>query len=311
MRVIYLVLLAMCLPSAIAHAEYGHVKHDGYKVKLGVAMQQVVPDEWAVNFTDNSLRNYQVHWSKGVRWTEVLDEMGARFDVAFILDSPRRKVFVANTEDLRSRGLTVVATDYEASRIKLDKLDVAALHAQEEMMQVAGNIGRAKTNLIETQQLIRLKSDEYVRTQEELVANQAKAVAIGIDIDNSFGADLVVQEQVAPVRIISSDPREDIQLVEAGEMIEQLNAYFKARWGYAVVKSKDSLQLKVDIPYSLRMPGTSINDDVRTFSKAVNNELNKLSVYFRVMEGRNRNAGVDGVIEIKYAKKAGVRHEVN
>ncbi len=311
MRVIYLLILAMCLPASYVHAEYGQVKHDGYKVKLGAAMGQIVPEEWSVNFTDNSLRNYQVHWSRGARWTEVLDEMGNRFDVAFILDSPRHKVFISNTEDLRARGLTVVATDYEASRIKLNKLDVASLRAQEEMMQVASNIGQAKSTLIETQQLIRLKSDEYVRTQDQLVASQAQAVALGMDIDNTFGADLVVKEQVAPVRVISTDPRVKIQMVEAGDLVEQLNAYFKARWNFGVVKSRDGLELQASLPYSLRMPGTSIEDDVRTFSKAVNNDLNKLSVFFRVMEGKNRNKGVDGVIEIKYAKKAGVRHESN
>lgn len=279
-------------------AEYGIVSEEGYKVPLQDAMQKIVPADWGVYYQDNEYRAYQIHWYAGSRWSEVLHDVGSRFDIAFVLDARDNRVYVSDTDELRRRGINMVNNNSAARLVGLEKVVRDSIGEELNYSKLVSTITSNKAKLIDKQHRIDLMVRAYEDIQGELSTAQSDALRYGVPIDNTFGADLDIKEVVHPTRFIVTSEAERHQLVAAGDVITSLAEYFANRWGYQVSKLKDSLKVDATLPYSIRLPGISVEDDLRLLSKSMNHDDNDVSVYFRVVK-----SGVNGQIGISFQKR--------
>lgn len=303
MRYFFIFIVAAVLSINAAHAEYGLVKSDGYKLPLGEAVQQLVPSEWRVMFEDNTLRSYQVSWSKGKRWGEVLDDLGSQFDIAFIGDARTKTLFCANTKELVARGFTIVGTDYEAEKFNLAKISQRAHSETEAMAEVVGNVKQAKSNLVDIEYSVNKQLRAYEDQKASLLSAESTAIAMGLPSDKDFVSIVTEDYKVVPIKIVAVDPNDKFKLLNAGDLLFSANEYFYKRWKYKVNLKSDSEDLKVSIPFTLRMPSDTLENDIRSFSKSINTPENKVGVYFKVFKNQQVSTDNQGSIEIRYQRK--------
>jgi hypothetical protein len=291
------------LTSISSNAQMGEVKESGYKIPVGMAVQKIVPGTWKVMFVDNTLRNYQITWDRGERWTSVLDQVGMQYDIAFVADSQARVLYVSDTQDLRTRGITLIGSPDEALNVKLSELALAADDAESELQFTVNSVKESSNQLIKIEQQIYDSVDQFQQESSFLASSQAKAVAYGQPVNKQITMDLMAQDQAYEVElhIATSDKAEN--LIMAGELYESLSSYFESKWNYTTVLSADSLPVVVTLPHNLRMPGTSMEDDINSFSKAINNKKNSVNIFFRVLLGQSQVPSFDGEIILTIARK--------
>ena len=303
MRHLFIFILAAALCMSEAHAEYGLVKSDGYKIPLGEAVQQLAPSEWRIMFEDNTLRSYQISWNKGKRWGEVLDELGIQFDIAFVGDARTKTLYCANTKELVARGFTIVATDYEAEKFNLKKIAQRAQLETETFAEVIGSVQQAKTNLVNIEHTVNTQLRAYEEQKVDLLTAESTALALGMPTDKDFVSIVTEDYKVVPIKIIAVDPNDQYRLLNAGDLLVSTEEYFLKRWKYKVYLKADSEDLKVTIPITLKMPSDTLENDIRTFSKSINTPDNKVGVYFKVFKNQQVNSESQGSIEIRYQRK--------
>jgi hypothetical protein len=302
MRQIVLVFVTVLLSCASAHAEYGLVKSDGYRIPLGEAVQQIAPFEWRVMFEDNTLRSYQVSWSKGKRWGEVLDELGSQYDIAFLGDARNKTLYCANTKELVSRGFTLVGTDYEAEKYNLKAIAYRATSETEAMADITTRVRDGKTNLVDIEYSVNQKLRDYESQKSQLLAAESTAIAMGLPSDKEFVSIVTEDYKVVPIKVIAVDPNDKYKLLNSGDLLNSANEYFSKRWKFNVYLRADSEDLKVSIPFTLKMPSESLTNDIKSFSKSINTPENPVAVYFKVFKNQQYSDGL-GAIEVRYQRK--------
>ncbi|QIR16534.1 hypothetical protein [Shewanella aestuarii] len=300
--IIFMSVVLVIAPSKVL-AQQGEVKEAGYKIPVGMAVTKIVPHDWKVMFTDNTMRNYQITWSKGDRWTNVLDQVGMQYDLAFVADARSRVLYVSDTKDLLLRGITLIASTGEAKKINLAEVEFAALDAEAEMQSIQSELKDA------TRQVVKIENDIYQavndldRQSDRLVQSQSKSVAFGNPVDKSVTMDLMKRSTANEIALYIASNDDEDALIEAGDLLTSLNNYFSDRWNYEAVFSKKSLPLIVTLPHSLRMPSTSMADDIHSFSDAINNKKNAVNIFFKVVKGRSMDGTKEGQIQITIANK--------
>ncbi|GGB66192.1 hypothetical protein GCM10011607_28590 [Shewanella inventionis] len=298
-----IVLVAMMMPATNALAQQGEVKESGYKIPVGMAVSKIVPHSWKVMFTDNTMRNYQITWSKGDRWTNVLDQVGMQYDLAFVADARSKVLYVSETKDLLLRGITLVASSGEAKKINLSDVEFAALDAEAELNSINSALDDATKNVVKIENEIYQSVAALERESDRLASTQSKSVAYGNPANKSITMDLMKTSTANEIELYVASNDDEDALIEAGELLASVDKYFTERWNYEAVYTKKSLPLIVTLPHSLRMPSTSMADDVRSFSDAINNKKNSVNVFFKVVKGRSLDGTKEGQIQITIANK--------
>lgn len=302
MRSIFISMIVVFCFAFQVRAEFGLVKHDGYKIPLGEAVNQIAPSEWKILFEDNTFRSYQVSWNKGKRWGEILDEIGSLYDIAFVADAKRKRLYCSNTRELTSRGFILIATDYEAEKYNLESIAKKAEIETDKMASMLAKVENAKKNLIDIEYDVTSKLLDYEDEKKVLLVAESSALAMGMPSDRDFVSIDPDDYQVDPIKVIAVDPNEKDKLIHAGELVESANEYFSRKWSFTVSLSQDSDDLTVSIPKPVKMPSKTLEDDVRALSKAINSSSKDVKVYFKVYTKRQNSNGL-GSIEIRYQEK--------
>tara|TARA_R110002033_G_scaffold135713_4_gene175330 strand:+ start:20830 stop:21744 length:915 start_codon:yes stop_codon:yes gene_type:complete len=303
MKVLGLIFVAMAFLSPHANAQQGEVKEAGYKIPVGLAVTKIVPDNWKVMFTDNTMRNYQVTWSKGDRWTSILDQIGMQYDLAFVADAQTKVLYVSDTKDLLVRGITLVASEGEAKKINLADVEFSALDAEYELQSVTNDVKQSTVAVINIENEIYKSVSDLESESARLTASQSRSVALGNPIDKSITMDLMNPSKAQEIELYVASNDDESSLIEAGEILLATNNYFTNKWNYEVVFSKRSQPLVVTLPHSLRMPSKSMEGDVNSFSSAINNKKNSVNLFFKVIKGHSIDGTRDGQIQITIANK--------
>ncbi|MDI5833290.1 hypothetical protein OCF84_20810 (plasmid) [Shewanella xiamenensis] len=285
-----------------AHAQYGLVKHDGYKIPLGEAVNQIAPSEWRILFEDNNFRSYQVSWTKGKRWGEVLNDIGDLYDIAFVADARTKHLYCANSKELTARGYILVATDYEAEKYNLNSIITRAEIETQKMATMVAKVELSKKNLIDIEYDVSRQLINYEDEKKSLIAAESTALAMGMPSDKGFVSIDPDDYQVEPIKVIAIDPNAESKTINAGDFIESANDYFKRKWNYSVSLSDKSDDVKVSLPISVKLPSKTLEEDVRALSNAINTANAKVNVYFKVFPNRVTSTGQRS-IEVRYKEK--------
>jgi len=300
---LFCALIFTIAPCSYVYAQKGEVKEAGYKIPVGLAVAKIVPHNWKVMFTDNTMRNYQVTWSKGDRWTNILDQVGMQYDLAFVADAQTKVLYVSDTKDLLVRGITLVASAGEANKINLADIEIAAQDAEFEMQTVNSDIKQSTNAVINIENEIYDSVNALERESERLAVSQSRSVAMGNPVNKAITMDLMNPSKAQEIQLYVASNDDESSLIEAGELLASTNKYFTDKWNYEVVFSKKSQPLIVSLPHSLRMPSQSIEEDIKSFSSAINNKKNSVNIFFKVIKGRSIDGTRDGQIQITIASK--------
>lgn len=298
----YILFLCLSLIKPV-YAEYGLVKHDGYRIPLGEAVNQIAPSEWNILFEDNNFRSYQVTWVKGKRWGEVLNDIGMLYDIAFVADARTKRLYCANSKELTARGYILVATDYEAEKYSLNSIITRAEIETDKMATMVAKVERSKQNLIDIEYDVSRQLTNYEDEKKALIAAESTALAMGMPSDKNFVSIDPDDYQVEPITVIAYDPNAESKIINAGEFISSANEYFSRKWNYSVSLGKESDDAFVAIPIAVKLPSKSLEEDVRALSNAINTDKSKVNVYFKVYPNRVLSTGQRS-IEVRYKEKS-------
>jgi hypothetical protein len=103
---------------------------------LEVARYKIIPDNWVLKATDKAIYSTSITWAKGIRWTSLLDTIGRRESISFVVDGATKTVYAAKSVGILKPGVILVNSRVQAQRklYKLTLLDELSVLTDKEIL---------------------------------------------------------------------------------------------------------------------------------------------------------------------------------
>lgn len=122
---------------------FGSVISKSGNSTLGDARFQIIPDKWTLKATKESIYKTNINWKEGVRWTSLLDAVGQREGVSFVVDGASKNVYATQSVGLLKPGVILVNSRVKAQR-SLYKIDLLSELADKEDQRIIEGIKMAE-----------------------------------------------------------------------------------------------------------------------------------------------------------------------
>jgi hypothetical protein len=245
---IALISVLLSTPSSAIETlvDFGSVISESGKSTLGDARFKIIPNMWTLKATKESIYKTDINWKEGVRWTTLLDVIGQKEGISFVVDGASKNVYATKSIGMLSPGVLLVNSRVKAQR-ELYKIDLLNDLANKEDIRiveskkVADMLELAKTKTSKkTPVTIAEDANEKVNVPSSLKKKDGLRIRKSNDIATNKLADAFVKETANSLYIhsewITENWYDHLQFKSLGKLSDRL-------W-YDSTKSTFVFQLK-------------------------------------------------------------------
>lgn len=165
---------------------FGSVISESGGSTLGEARFKIVPDKWTLKATKESIYKTRVDWEEGVRWTSLLDAIGQREEIAFVIDGASKNIYATKSIGLLKPGVLLVNSKVKAQR-DLYKIELLSELANKEDKRIVESKKVNKVlELANTKTLTKNQPSIIENKSKDLLASNISKAKQGINISKSY-----------------------------------------------------------------------------------------------------------------------------
>lgn len=179
---------------------FGSVISESGGSTLGEARYKIVPDKWTLKATKESIYKTRVDWEEGIRWTSLLDAIGQREEISFVIDGASKNIYATKSIGLLKPGVLLVNSKVKAQR-DLYKIDLLSELASKEDKRI---IESKKVN-----EVLELASTKNIaKNKPSIIKNESKdASALNISKPQK-GINISKSNDIATNRLVDAFAKE-------------------------------------------------------------------------------------------------------